>query len=171
MKPRIKNTRFTLKIIGWLQVVGGITGLGLMVYLMTRTGTINGAILLIFLMGLGLYSYSIYAGKRLLTDEDKKAGIILTMVNQVPQIIQWSMLGYALTYASGAQLAIGIANTGLSFDFAISSFKMAIHSDNAFLFRVNFVAIIIISVLADVLSEMKKEKTKTESVEALDYCI
>ncbi|GET31571.1 hypothetical protein PbJCM13498_04340 [Prolixibacter bellariivorans] len=160
MKPRIKNTHFTLTIIGWLQVVGGIAGLGLMAYLMLKTGTINGAILLMFLLGLGLYGFSIYSGKRLLTDGDKKTGIILSIINQVPQIIQWSLLGYALTYASGFQLAIGMANTGLSFGFSISSFKMAINSGGDFLFRVNFTAIVVIGVLANILAELKQENVE-----------
>ena len=168
MKPRIKNTELTLKIIGWLQIVGGIAGLGLIAYLMTKTGTINGAILLIFLLGLGLFGFSIYSGKRLLTDTDKKTGIILSIINQVPQIIQWSLLGYALTYASGVQLAIGIANASLSFGFSISGFKMAINSDNEFLFRVNFAAIFVIGILGDILAELKKGTIEESPVATSD---
>jgi hypothetical protein len=166
MKPRIKNTQLTLKLISWLQIVGGIAGLGLMAYLMLRTGAINGTLLLILLLGVGIYSFSIYSGKRLLTDVDKKTGIVLSIINQVPQIIQWSLLGYAFTYASGFQLAIGIANTGLSFGFSIitSSFQMAINSDNEFLFRVNFAAIILIGVLGDILAELKQKNVEESPV-------
>lgn len=55
MRLRIKSTKLTLQIISGLQIVGGITGLGLVAYLMLQTGPINGAILLIFLMGLALF--------------------------------------------------------------------------------------------------------------------
>jgi len=48
MKLRIKSTNLTVKIIGWLQIIGGIAGIGLMAYLMLNTGEINGALLLIF---------------------------------------------------------------------------------------------------------------------------
>ena len=88
MRIRIKSTTLTLQIISWLQIVGGVTGLGLVAYLMLQTGTINRAILLIFLIGLGLFSYSIYSGKRLLTDPEKGTGIVLSIINQVVQLFQ-----------------------------------------------------------------------------------
>ena len=168
MKLRIKNTHFTLTIIGWLQIVGGIAGLGLMAYLMLKTGTINGAILLMFLLGLGLFGFSIYSGKRLLTPGDKKMGIILSIINQVPQIIQWNLLGYALIYASGFQVAIGMANIGLSFGLSVSTFQMAINSGGDFLFRINFAAIIIIGILGDILSELKQENVEESPVVTSD---
>src|SRR5688572_14400055 len=104
MRLRIKNTTLTLQIISWLQIVGGVSGLGLVAYLMLQTGTINGAILLIFVIGLGLFSFSIYSGKRLLTDETKRTAIILSIINQVVQLFQWSLFGFALSYSSGAEI-------------------------------------------------------------------
>lgn len=170
MKPRIKNTQLTLKIIGWLQIVGGIAGLGLIAYTMLGTGTITGTLLLMLLMGIGLFVFSIYAGKRLLTDADKKTGIILSIINQVPQIIQWSLLSYAFIYASGAQLSAGISNAGLSIDIKIftSAFQMAINSDNEFLFRVNFFAIVVIGVLGDILAELKQKNVEESPVVTSD---
>lgn len=156
MTLRIKNTGLTIKIISWLQIVGGITGLGLVAYLLLQTGTINGPLLLIFLIGLGLFSYSIYSGKRLLTDDNKRTGILLSIINQALQIIQWSMFGYALTYSSGAELTIGLQGTTFKFNFAafISSFQISIKSDPEFLFEINVIAILVIYVLVDILNEL-----------------
>jgi hypothetical protein len=44
MQLRIKNTALTLLIIGCLQIIGGITGLGLMGYLMYYAGALTGGI-------------------------------------------------------------------------------------------------------------------------------
>ena len=153
---RIKNTGLTIKIISWLQIVGGVTGLGLVAYLLLNTGTINGPVLLIFLTGLGLFSYSIYSGKRLLTDDNKKTGIILSIINQALQIVQWSMFGYAFVYSAGAELTIGLQETTFKFNISalLSSFQMSIKSDSEFLFKINVIAILVIYVLVDILNEL-----------------
>ena len=53
MKLRIKNTEITTKIISWIQIIGGIYGIGLISWLMLqKNDSINGAILFIFLLGL-----------------------------------------------------------------------------------------------------------------------
>ena len=164
MRLRIKSTTLTLQIIGWLQIVGGVTGLGLVAYLMLQTGTINGAILLIFLIGLGLFSYSIYSGKRLLTDEEKGTGIILSIINQVMQLFQWSMFGYGLSYSAGAEITLGVQGLTFKFNFSaiVSTFKMAINTDDEFFIKINLIAILIIFVLVDIWKELKDESGEQE---------
>lgn len=164
MRLRIKSTTLTLQIISWLQIVGGVTGIGLVAYLMLQTGTINGAILLIFLVGLGLFSYSIYSGKRLLTDADKVTGIILSIINQVVQLFQWSMFGYGLSYSSGAEITLGVQGLTFKFNFAaiVSTFKMAINTDDEFFIKLNLIAILIIFVLVDIMKELKDEGGEQE---------
>ena len=165
MKLRIKSTTLTLKLIGWLQIIGGLTGLGLVAYLMLQTGTINGAVLLIFVIGLALFSFSIYAGKSLLTDQRKTAAIVLSIINQVAQLFQWSIFGHGLSYSSGAEFTLGIKGLAVNFNFSaiMSTFKMAINSDDEFFIKVNLLAVLIILVLADVLRELNE---KTEKIEA-----
>lgn len=164
MRLRIKNTTLTLQIISWLQIIGGITGLGLMAYLMLQTGTINGAILLLFLIGIGLFSYSIYSGKKLLTDTEKATGIILSIINQIIQLFHWSMFGYGLSYSSGAEITIGIQALTLKFNFSaiVSTFKMAIESNDEFFIKINIVAALLIFVLMDILKELKSRHEKQE---------
>lgn len=169
MRLRIKDTRLTLIVIGWLQIIGGITGIGLVAHLMIQTGTINGALLLIFLIGLGLFIYSMYAGKRLLMDDDKRIGVILSIINQALQLIQWNMLGYGLSYSSGAQLTLGVEGLSFKFNFGavVSTFRMAINSDDAFLVKINLIALLVIFVLVDIFSELKERKKKQEEEEIL----
>jgi hypothetical protein len=170
MELRIKNTLLTLQIIGWLQVIGGISGIGLVAYLMLQTDTINGPLLLIFLIGLTLFSYSIYSGKRLLNDESKVTATILSIINYVFQLCQWSLLGYGLSYSSGAEITLGIEGLAFKFNFSViaSNFKMLINSDDEFLIKINLIAVLVIFVLVDILKEMKDksdEKTVVEEIQ------
>lgn len=130
-----------------------------MAYLMLQTGAINGAILLIFFVGLGLFSYSIYSGKRLLTDTEKGTGIILSIINQILQLFQWSMLGYGLSYSSGAEIAFGLQEQTFKFNLSaiVSTFKMSINSDNEFSIKINLIAVLLIFVLTDIMRELRNK--------------
>lgn len=157
MRLRIKNTAITLRVFSWLQVIGGITGLWLMTSLMLQTGPINGPILLIVLIGLALFSYSIYCGKRLLTDENKIPAVIHSTINQFLQLFQWSMFGYGLSYSSGAELTLGVQGFEVNFNFAVivSTFKMAINSNDDFFIKINLISVLVIIVLVDMLNELR----------------
>lgn len=145
MRLRIRDTSLTLKIIGWQQIIGGIAGIFLMASLMLHQASVNGVVLLIILTGLALYIYSIYTGKSLLTDADKKVAIILSIINQVFQLVQWSMFGYGFTYSSGAEVSIGFVDSPLNFNIAayLSTFKMSINTDPEFLIKANVVALVV----------------------------
>jgi hypothetical protein len=134
-----------LRIFGWIQIIGGITGLGLMAYLLLHTEAISGPILLIFIIGLSLFIFSIYTGKVLLYDS-KRTGIVLTIINQAFQLFQWNILGYGLSYAAGAELLLGIKGLSLNFNISavVSTFSMTINSSNGFSFSINIIALLII---------------------------
>jgi hypothetical protein len=168
MKLRIKSTTLTLTLISWLQIVGGIAGFFLMASLMLGTATINGAVLLIILIGLALFLFSIYSGKRLLTDDNKISGVVLSIINQALQIFQWHMFGYGLSYSSGAEITLGFQEMTIKFNFAaiFSTFRMSINSEGEFFLTANFIAIFITIVLADILKELKDQRAvKIENLE------
>lgn len=172
MKLRIKSTKLTIKLISWLQIVGGITGLGLIAYLMLNLGAINGVILLIICVGLGLFSYSIYTGKTLLRDSNKRIGVILSIINQSLQIFQGSILGYTFVYGSGANFSLGYESSTFTFNFSVieSTFQMSINTDDDFFVGINLIAVFLLVVLVDIwdeLNENKLEKAPINQVEAV----
>lgn len=174
MKLRIKNTKTTVIIIGWLQLIGGIYGLGLVSNLMINIESLNGAILFILLFGLSLYILSIKAGYNLLVDENKKIGIILSIINYAFQIIQWKILGYGLWYSTGIETTVGIKVLSLHFDLKLTSpsFNMSIStSKEEFYFLVNLFAIFLIIVLIDVFKEKNKEKKLNSDIEMTENSI
>ena len=72
MKYRIKSTKTTILIIGIYQIIGGFAGLGVTAYLALNTGTINGAIFLIFAIAIGLYLFSIKSGTVLYSSKGRR---------------------------------------------------------------------------------------------------
>lgn len=76
MKKRIKDSKITLRAIAFYQIIGGIIGIGLVGWLMLRTGQINGPILFILLLATFLFGLSIYSGKLLFRNNKQKEGII-----------------------------------------------------------------------------------------------
>ena len=163
MPLRIKNTTLTLKLISWFQIIGGITGLGLVASLMLKTGAISGAILFIFTVGIGIFWYSIYSGKRLLTDGIKRNAIVLSIINQTAQIFQWSMFGYGISYCSGVGVTIGIEEVSLSFSGIMSTFEISINNGSDFFIKANLIAILVILILLDIHKELRgvtKEKIR-----------
>jgi len=132
-------------LIVWLQIIGGINGIGLIVYLMLQTEVISGPLLFIFLTGLFLFGFSIYCGRILMNNE--KDGFIISGINQALQIFQFRMLGYGLSYSSGITVAFGIKGLTFNFETAFSSFNMNVNSGNDFLIRINLIPILVLIML------------------------
>jgi hypothetical protein len=163
-----------INIISWLQIIGGITGLGLIAYLLLQTDVVNGPGILIFSIGVILFIYSIYTGKILFYDQNKRKGIILTIINQLLQIMQWNVLGYGISYSSGVELLIGIKGGAANFNISIltSTFKMSIHSQDASYVSLNLAAVVIIVVSArcfNKIEELKKSQEYLTPKEGSDY--
>ena len=78
--------------------------------------------LLIF-FGVLLYLFSILCGLVLL--KDQKKGLKISVVNQILQIINFSILGYAFKYISGLYISFGVdlTNFNLELDFGLSSWQ------------------------------------------------
>ena len=145
---KVIKSNLILKTIGWLQIIGGVSGLFLMSRILLRTETINGPLLLIIFIGFGLFLFSILTGKELLINRGK-LGFFLTIINQLLQLLQWSFFGYGFSYSSGAKLSIGIKDLSLNFDVGLvfSSFNMYLDSNETAYFYINLVPVVVIILL------------------------
>ena len=119
---KIKNKDTKLKVLGYYQLIGGIAGLAITFYLIAQTATITGLILILYLIALGLYSFSIYCGTQVL--KNKKYSLDISLINQYLQLISFAILGYGFKYVSGLLLSVGVDLTN-SFDM---KFNMGIMS-------------------------------------------
>lgn len=160
MKFINQNQKLIIKLIAWLQIIGGITGLFLIAKLMLQTGQLTGPLLLIFLIGLALFTFSIFAGRDLLKTTDVENHFTLTIINQILQLVHGSMLGWGIEYTSGANLSFGVELMEFKFNFSLimSTFSMNISSDNTFGLHINLLAVAVIFILVHY-----KERTEEET--------
>lgn len=162
MEYRIKNTSLTLLILSIYQITGGIIGFGTIAWLLLRTSTINGALLLIFLFTVGLYFFSIKAGCVLLR-KDYKRGLLFSIANQILQIVSIGLGGNKFEYFSGGMLNVGFNFTeGFKFNLnfgLISKFNFAINVDEKeYFLYINILAIFLLIVFLDLYKELKTSK-------------
>ncbi|PSL23173.1 hypothetical protein [Dyadobacter jiangsuensis] len=122
LKSRVKN-------LAWYQIAGGALGIVMFIYALTQTGVIEGITLLLIATGIFLYGFSIYCG-RLLTRGEIRNGLYMSKINQVLQIVQFAVGGYAYLYVSGASAVFKIdlsSGTDLGFEVGPSNLNLTIH--------------------------------------------
>lgn len=161
MKLRIKSTHTTLLVLGIYQIFGALLGYYIIASLLLRTETINGVLLLILLIALALYSLSMKAGSLLIRKEYKR-GLILSLCNQLFQIISFGIGGYTYSFLSGGKLAVGCNLTNgfnMKLDFGLTStFNMALNTGEEYFFFINMLAVFLTYIISDIYDEMFKKK-------------
>ncbi|MCT4590617.1 MAG: hypothetical protein N4A71_22515 [Carboxylicivirga sp.] len=180
MKYRIKNTKTTLRVIAIYQILGGVLGIGLMGWLLLRTGQINGPLLFIYFLAIFLFGLSVHSGNLLLKKDSLKTGLIFSLVLQTLQVLAFGIGSYTYMFFSGARASIGIDFTnGFEFGFkaSFSEFSFIINaSEPEYFININLIAILVLSVLIDIYEELYKRKpdekpevTEPEQSDDLDF--
>ena len=160
--------------IKWLaiyQIVGGIIGIGLTIWLIAQTVTITGLVILFFILAAGLYSFSIYCGKQLLKGKIK-SGLKLSIINQALQVINFAVLGYAFNFVAGLILSIGINYTNdfkITFNFSLSEFQFNINSDKELVtVGFNIVAIYLVYLIDRLQQDIENRETLFKASQNID---
>lgn len=139
-----------IKALGIYQIVGGIIGIILIIYFAGKASILNIPILKITFLFLALYSFSTYSGFLLLNKNYTK-GFNLSILNQVLQIISFSVLGFTFQYASGIYLSFGLnltTDTLITYNSGLTAFNYKINSDpEVSAFSINIIALILINFL------------------------
>lgn len=153
-----------LKDLAFIKIAGGITGIGLTIWLILKQAMIPGIFLLLFLIALGLYSYSLYCGTLLL--RNKASGLNHSSINQYLQLINFSISGYGFQYISGVYLSAGIDLTtsiDLKMNLGVSAWQINIDSDDGvILVNLNFVALFFIIFIDKLKNKISIEKLDAE---------
>jgi hypothetical protein len=162
-----KQSKTRLKILAWYQMIGGLFGVLLTFWLLARTDQISGPILMVYLAAFGLYVFSIYCGRLLLTNK-YLLGLNLSTLNQALQVVSFTMFGYAFMYVAGTML-LGEMNIDhglkLGFNFSLtSSWRIYVGSDDRSInLAINFVAIYLIFFSDKLRDAVKSEKADFEN--------
>ncbi len=108
----LKYIKENIRILGWYQLIGGFLGIGLALFMsmagFSEDSSIQGILVLLGLIILP-FLLSIYAGYLCIYDKPKK--ILVSKINQILQVLSFSIAGYAYTYYAGVFFSIGIDTT------------------------------------------------------------
>lgn len=155
MNKRVKNSIYAL---AGYQIFGGILGLALAGRAMPQLKSFSDAGLsLVFIAGL-LYIYSILCGFVLFTNH--RRGLSLSLVNQLLQVVNFSIGSFAYNYVAGFKIGIGIHFVPvwqLKLNLSLSSFQFVINEETGqVLLGINLLALILVYII-----ERLKENVRT----------
>ena len=139
--------------LAYYQIAGGTVGIFITIWLIAQTNTITGLIILIFVLAVGLYSFSIYCG-RLLIKEEFDIGLRLSTINQAFQVFSFTFLGFAFKFVAGLCLDVGFDYTNsfkFAFNFSLSAFHMSVNTDDdSITLGLNILAVFVIQYIAKI---------------------
>lgn len=160
MDKRLPNKiKSKLVRLAYYQIMGGIIGFIMVIWLVAQTVTITGLVILLFLFAGGLYFFSIYCG-RLLLKGDYYLGLKLSTINQSLQIFSFAFLGFAFKFVAGLYIGIGIdytRNLDFKFAFSLSDIQVSINQDEELItFGLNFVSVFLIQYIVRIKNDIEE---------------
>lgn len=150
-----------LKIIGIYQIVGGLIGLVTTSYLLANYGISDIAIFKIVILFLALYFFSIFCGYLILKEQYEK-GLNYSILNQLLQVLSFTILGFAFKFYAGAYLCIGLnltTDTILTYNIGVSAWNFEINSDTRTTnLSINVVALVLINIIFNLKDKIHLEE-------------
>lgn len=136
-----------IRAIALYQIIGGILGIALTIWVMfSGEMVVDQMALRIGLFAGGLYVFSILCGRMLF--RNLRRGLVLSIINQVLQVVYFSIGAYGFQYVAGLRIGVGVdmvAGWIFKFRLALSSFHFSIGTDLGQKFiGVNLVALFLI---------------------------
>ena len=156
LNKQIKNQ---IKALALYQIIGGILGIALTVgVLFGGELVVDQMAMRIGLFASGLFIFSILCGRMLF--RNPKRGLVLSIINQVLQVVYFSFGSYAFQFVAGLRIGVGVDMVeGWLFKFrlALSSFHFSAGTDLGQKFiGVNLVALFLIFWIERLLERVKE---------------
>ena len=149
-----------LQALAIYQIIGGLMGLIISIWAVIAFKTFTTIIILLFVIGFGLYIFSLVSGWLLWNQYT--AGIRSSLINQYLQIVQFTIAGWAYTYISGCYFSLGVDLTyaykilidfGLVSTWQLKAFTQGPEVQLSF----NFVAILLVVFLTHVKRDLEED--------------
>jgi len=161
-----KETELELTKLGLYQLVGGILGLLIVLWSIFKSPLLTGPTVLVFLLVLLLFAYSIFCGTICL--RANKNALEYSLVNQMLQLISFAFMGFAFRYISGFYCTIGLDLTDkIKFDFGAGISNLVININNEkdkLSVDLNIVAFALIYWIDKLMSKVKHETITRQSL-------
>lgn len=119
-----------INFLAYYQIVGGAIGIIFLIWLIATTFPVQGFNILLFLSMAIFFALSICAGW-LLLEKRTEAGLTLSKINQILQIIGFGFGGFGFKYVAGIMLSLGIDlkdDANFIFNFSITKLEFFINS-------------------------------------------
>jgi hypothetical protein len=160
----MQKTESRIKIIGIYQIIGGLIGLIATISLLVKIGFTNGTTFKMFFLFLSLYSFSAFCGYLLLKKQFEK-GLNYSIINQLIQVLSFSILGFTFKFYSGLFLSLGLnltTDTILTYNFGLTTWNFKLNSESGIIeISINLVALILINIIFNLKEKLKAQKTQS----------
>ncbi len=167
-----KDQKIIVKNLGYYQVLGGATGAGFAIYQLMQLESINTTTKFLYLYCLIVCAFSVYGGKLLLEGAYKK-GLQCSLLNQVFQVLNFTLSGVSLKFVAGIMMSIGI-------DFSetfklVSNFSLSEHllsfniDDTSVIISINIVAILLVYLIDKIQKEVEEREIQLEKEDNITY--
>lgn len=152
------------KLLACYQIIGGLIGIGLILWILISVHIQFALQYIALFVAMLLYSFSIICGVAL--TKNKKNSLSHSLINQILQIISFSIGGYGFQYISGFHISFGIelGYTAFLLKYGISSWQIEFNSKSA----INEVHINVFSILIIILIERLMKISQIDNVIKLD---
>lgn len=154
-----KQTEFNLLKLGLYQIVGGVVGIAISLWLILKSQLFSGPAIVLYTVILIFYVYSIFCGT--LCVKAKENALVHSLINQMLQLIAFTIFGFTFSFAAGIYIRVGVemANSiGFDFDLGISAFSFSlIDASDSFLIDINLIALCLIFWIDKLRMKVKEE--------------
>lgn len=159
-----------IKVIAWYEILGGFFGLLLFLYYTwvvisnpnIAIDQLGFEVYFFFFLFVGLFIFSIVAGRMLLKTDSLKKGIRLSIIIQFFQILSFTILGFTWNFHAGPNLSVGVDlmfvdDVTFKFQGALldSSFEFS-NNQREIILMINVLPLIIIGLLINYQNTLKE---------------
>lgn len=136
------------KIISIYEIISGLGGI-ILIALSFDTSVL---IKLYFSIGsIILFLFVLLSGVLLLNQ--KKIGIVLSIIFQAIQIINFNLSGVKYVFCSGSRISINLLNADIDFALIVEEFILGVNTISEPFFNVNIIPVIILILLVKIRNE------------------
>jgi hypothetical protein len=125
-----KETESALTKLGLYQIIGGAVGVLVILWGIFNTPLLTGITVLVYLLILLFFAYSIFCG--ILCLKAKTNALGHSLINQILQVFGFAIMGFAFKYVAGFYFTIGLDLTDsieLGFGTGISNFNFNFNNE------------------------------------------
>lgn len=161
MQPLEKQLKKQVTALALYQIIGGVLGILLTLWVIFRGEMVlTQQVLRFSLFAAGLFVFSILCGRMLFRNPQR--GLVLSLINQVLQVIYFVFGAYGFQYVAGLRIGFGFDMVGswtFKFRVALSSFQFDFGTATGQKFiGINLVALFLIFWIERLLEQVKAKK-------------